>query len=213
MLNRTGILALAVTLIAGVALGMLFPLFRQRNAPPPLIIQTPIPTATTAPTATAAPTATPAPIQVYVNGAVAHPDVYEISPQGRVKQAVEAAGGFTAEANSAVVNLALPLVDGMHIYIPEISENTAVPETIISQPAARAAGGIELNLGEGRININTARAAELEQLPGIGPALAQRIIEYRLANGSFPSIEAIVEVSGIGETKFAQLRDLITVTD
>jgi len=213
VLNRTGILALAVTLIAGVALGMLFPLFRQRNAPPPLIIQTPIPTATTAPTATAAPTATPAPIQVYVNGAVAHPDVYEISPQGRVKQAVEAAGGFTAEANSAVVNLALPLVDGMHIYIPEISENTAVPETIISQPAARAAGGIELNLGEGRININTARAAELEQLPGIGPALAQRIIEYRLANGSFPSIEAIVEVSGIGETKFAQLRDLITVTD
>jgi competence protein ComEA len=192
---------------------MLVPLFRQRNAPTPLIIQTPIPTATTAPTATAAPTATPAPIQVYVNGAVAHPDVYEISPQGRVKQAVEAAGGFTAEANSAVVNLALPLVDGMHIYIPEISENTAVPETIISQPAARAAGGIELNLGEGRININTARAAELEQLPGIGPALAQRIIEYRLANGSFPSIEAIVEVSGIGETKFAQLRDLITVTD
>ena len=191
----------AVILVIGAFLGISVLKLGGSADPAPVIINTAVPTATFAPTATAQP------IQVFVNGEVAVPDVYVLPPGSRVKQAVEAAGGFTKKANSAVVNLAQPLVDGVHIYVPEIIESTEVPQQVITTPPVRSHGGV----GRLLININTADMEELDKLPGVGPAIAQKIIDYRTANGSFATIEAILEVSGIGEAKFQQIRDLITI--
>lgn len=204
MVNR-GIFA-AGLVIVGVLIGAGAMGLREAARPEPVIINTAVPTATTAAAVTAGPTATLQPIQVFVNGEVAAPDVYILPPDGRVKQAIEAAGGFTGQANSAVVNLALPLVDGMHIYVPDMVESTEAPQPVVSEPALQSRSGV----GGLLININTADLEELDSLPGVGPAIAQKIIDYRTANGSFATIEAILEVSGIGEAKFQQMRDLIT---
>lgn len=175
--------------------------------PAPVIIHTPVPTATILPTIMPGPTATAQPIQAFVNGAVKMPDVYILPPGSRVKQIIEAAGGFTEEANTAVINLALPLEDGMHIYVPQMIEGTEVPPQIISQPTIPSRSGV----GGLLININTAALEELEALPGIGPVTAQKIIDYRAANGMFVDVEAIMDVSGIGEVTYGKIRDLITV--
>lgn len=202
MLKWGGVIAIvaASALVAGFGLAILWDDLRGQSDPAPIIIHTPPPPATSAPTPTARP------IQVFVNGAVAVPDVYVLPPESRVKQAVEAAGGFTEEANRVVINLAQPLVDGMHIYVPEMMESTAVPREVIREPQIQSRSGT----GGLRIDINTAGLDELDMLPGIGPATAQKIIAYRMANGPFPHIEAIMEVSGIGEAKFEQIRELIT---
>jgi competence protein ComEA len=175
--------------------------------PEPVIINTPVPTATIVPTITPGPTATAQPIQAFINGAVKIPDVYILPAGSRVKQIVEAAGGFTDQANTAVINLALPLEDGMHIYVPNMAESTEVPPQIISQPTIPSHSGV----GGVLINVNTADREELEALPGIGPVTAQKIIDYRAANGPFIDVEAIMDVSGIGEVTFGEIRDLITV--
>jgi len=180
-------------------------------APPPTA--TPVPSATPAPTPTPAPTSTPVILYVYVSGAVRHPDVYALADGSRVKQAVEAAGGFTANADSDRINLAAPVVDGQQIYVATKGEEnpvvptppprptpTPVPTSASSQPAPG-----------GKVNINTASAAELETLPRIGPSMAQRIIDYRQQNGPFKSIEDIKNVRGIGDATFEGLKELITV--
>jgi competence protein ComEA len=148
------------------------------------------------------PTATPGPIRVYVSGAVANPDVYTIAPDGIVRDALTAAGGPAPDADLNRVNLAGVLHDGDQVNIPRIGEMpTSAPEVIVEgQPGA-----------SGPVNINTASVEELEALPEIGPALAQRIIDYREANGPFPNIEAIQNVSGIGPATFQTLQPLITV--
>lgn len=165
------------------------------------------------PPPTAVPTATPAPLSVFVNGAVVKPDVYQLPPGSRVEDAIAQAQGFTAEADANVVNLALPLQDGMQIYVPtttETAENSdmavRMPETAVSIPTTNQNSGT-------LVNINTATAADLDALPGIGPSTAQKIIDYRDANGPFATIEAIMEVPGIGESKFAEIESLITVGD
>lgn len=176
----------------------------DRQDPAPIIINTPAPTIMTMATAT------PGTIQVYVNGAVKIPDVYVLPYDSRVKQAIEAAGGFNEEANTAVVNLAEPLVDGTHIYVPDSEGSSETPSQVISDPEQPPPGGRNVGIGGLLVNINTAGAVELEELPGIGPAIAQKIIDYRTANGAFSSVEAVMDVSGIGEVKFKQIRDLIT---
>jgi competence protein ComEA len=207
MIGRGGWLLAGAALAAGFVLAMIAGLFLRSPEPAPIIIDTPVPTATIGPTITPEPSETAPPIQAFVNGAVKAPDVYTLPPGSRVKQIVEAAGGFTDEANTAVINLAMPLVDGMHIYVPKMMESTALPHPIISQPTIPSRSGV----GGTLININTAGQEELETLPGIGPVTAQKIIDYRMANGGFPNIEAILDVSGIGEVTFENIRDLITV--
>ena len=129
---------------------------------------------------------------VYVGGAVAKPGVYTLAPASRVADAVAAAGGFIPGADTARVNLAQAVSDGMQVYVP----------------AARSAGAPAF---AAKININTAGREELEKLPGIGPVLALRIIDYRLAHGPFRDLGDIKRVSGIGESKFNQIKDKIAL--
>jgi len=137
-------------------------------------------------------------LAVYVTGAVQNPGVYYLPEESRVQDAVEAAGGPTVNADLDRVNLAERVHDEDQIYFPEIGEENV--------PSTRMGG-----LGEGLIDINRASLAELETLPGIGPALAQSIVDYREAHGSFDTVEGIMEVEGIGQGIFEDIRQLITV--
>lgn len=189
--HRTLVLAVVGLLIATAAL-----VFALRwQAPAPIVIEPPDPSATPLPTATSGP------MQVYISGAVVRPDVYTLPPGAIVRDAVEAAGGLTADADRDRINLAQHLSDGEHVHIPRVGEApTPAPQVSAGTPTP-----------SGPIDINTATQAELETLPGIGPALAQRIIEYREEHGPFTSIEQIQNVSGIGPAKFEAIKDLITV--
>ncbi len=149
------------------------------------------------------PTPTPSPLRVYVSGAVLNPDVYSLPPGSILKDALMAAGGPSPEADLDSINLAMPLKDGMHIFVPRKGEATL--------PEPPAASVLPSPTYSPLININTASQAELESLPGIGPTLARRIIEFREKHGPFNSIEDIKKVPGIGETTFSRIKDYITV--
>jgi len=152
---------------------------------------------------------TPQPLRVHVTGAVAVPGVYRLPPGSIVQDALAAAGGATASADVQLLNLAHTLRDGEQVVVPETAP-TAAPTAAkaaatpgqVAQPAPSAVS---------RININTASAAELEALPRVGPALAQRIVDYRVAHGQFRAIEDIMQVSGIGPATFGQIKDLISI--
>ena len=152
------------------------------------------------------PTATPTPIRVHLIGAVNAPGVYEL-PRGSILQdALNAAGGLTPSAEAGRLNLAKPLNDGEQIVIPEAlapGQPTSTPDPRVPLPTAPSPAGL--------ININTATQAELESLPEIGPATAQRIIEYRNANGPFFAIDDIQNVRGIGPATFEAIKPFITV--
>lgn len=140
-------------------------------------------------------------IVVHVAGAVVDPGLVEVAAGTRVAEAIERAGGSTEDADLDALNLAAPVADGQQVYVPRQGE--AVP------PAA--AGTDSPDSGSGLVNVNTADAAALETLPGIGPALADRILSWRSENGPFPSVDALTNVSGIGPATLARLRDLVTV--
>jgi competence protein ComEA len=171
---------------------------------------------TAAPTATITPapdlTPTPALVRVYITGAVVKSDVYFL-PQGSIiKDAIAAAGGLTSEADLIQINQAQELADQQHIHVPKIGEENPPPPVQNGQNNAKETDGGPTSPGsEARINLNTATLEQLDQLPGIGPALAQRIIDYRETVGPFTDIEQITEVSGIGDATFSKLKDLITV--
>ncbi|MDO7882213.1 ComEA family DNA-binding protein [Salinibacterium soli] len=134
-------------------------------------------------------------ILVHVLGAVVAPGLYELREGDRVVDAVAAAGGFAEGADQAGVNLARPVADGEQLLVPLVGQAPV--------PGAPAA--------DGRVNLNTADAAALETLPRVGPALADRIIQWRDANGGFTAVEDLLNVSGIGDKTFEGLRDLVTV--
>ena len=142
-------------------------------------------------------------ISVYVSGQVKNISVVELEDTGNLKfvDAVNKAGGLTDLADTETVNLAEPLTDGQHIHIPTKEIFLQAPQNS-QNIAAQSSGDL--------VNINTADAERLATLKGIGPALAQRIIEYREQNGAFKSIDEIKNVRGIGDKKFAAFRDKIT---
>ena len=193
---------LLLSLVGAMTLGAVL-LRVKRLTPAPIVIQSLTPFSTP----TGAPTATPRPIQVYVVGAVSQPGVYLIPWDSRVQQAVAAAGGATAGADLMRVNLAERVHDEQQVYVPFQGE-LATP--VLATPAERTAGA-DLPALPGKININTASVTELETLPGIGPALAQRVVEYRQSNGPFRALEDIKNVKGIGDGIFAGIKDRITV--
>lgn len=142
-------------------------------------------------------------IAVHVSGAVAAPGVYELEEGARVADAVELAGGILEGAAENALNLARVLNDGEQVVVPTAEEHAA------QQAAAEASGGAA-GVG-GKVNINTASAEQLDTLPGVGESTAQKIIADREANGPFSSPEDLKRVSGIGDKKYAELADLITV--
>lgn len=157
---------------------------------------------------------TPAPmLWIHVSGAVQDPGVVRLHPQARVIDAIDAAGGFTDEADPSSLNLARLLVDGEQLWVG--SPGQAAPSQI-GQPALPSVGvnpdhsPVDGTRGS-PVNLNTASAAELEALPGIGPVTAAEILNWRQQHGAFNSIEELMEVSGIGERTFARLEPLVAV--
>jgi competence protein ComEA len=158
-------------------------------------------------TPTPRPTATIAALLVDVRGAVAKPGVYSLPAGSRVQDALARAGNLLPNAETRSLNLARKMNDGEQIYVPLIGEATVAP------PAAGK--GVQSTTATktpiGNININTATLEELDGLPGIGPTLAQRIIDYRNENGAFKQSEDLKKVRGIGDSVFGQIKDLITL--
>ncbi len=156
------------------------------------------------------PPPTPAPILVDVSGAVQQPGVYALPPGSRVQDAVVMAGGLASQADTNRLNQAKPLRDGDKLVVPAIGEAAAAaPEAGISAPPAAVDLGSEVDAGP--VNINTATQQELETLPGIGPSRAKDILTYRETNGSFQTVDDLINVPGIGEVTLERLRPLVTI--
>lgn len=145
-------------------------------------------------------------LHVHVAGAVRRPGVYQVPPGSRVAAAVDAAGGLGRRADPAGVNLAAPLQDGQQVVVP--GRGRGGPAGAAGQVPG-SAGTADAGAGGAPIRLSTATVKQLETLDGIGPALAARIIEYRDANGGFRSVDQLQEVEGIGEKRFAALRDAV----
>lgn len=137
-------------------------------------------------------------ISVQVNGAVVAPGVYDVDPNSRLEDAIFAAGGASSDADLASLNLARRLKDGEAVEIPRI-QPTPGPGTVEAIP------------NDGRVNVNTASADELDTLPGIGPALADAIIEYRNEAGPFGSVDELARVPGISARMVDNMRELVTI--
>lgn len=148
----------------------------------------------------AAPTAAPAALYVHVSGEVREPGLYRLDEGARVVDAVSAAGGFTEKAAPEGVNLARAVTDGEQLIVP--------PAGAAGEDTPAGAGSAP---SDGRVNLNTADVAALDTLPRVGPAIAQRIIDWRDQNGRFTSVDDLMAVPGIGEKMLASLRDLVTV--
>lgn len=178
---------LAAVIVSGAAFAFFKAMPRAEPGPVPEISVVAAPSPTTSAT-------------VHVAGAVARPGVYSLMTGARVADAIAAAGGTTADADANAINLARPVTDGERIWVPRRGE-TPPP----------VAGGTSDAASGGKVNINTASASELDALPGIGPALAARIIDYRTKRGPFRSVRDLLNVEGIGDKKFEGLQDLVTV--
>lgn len=154
-------------------------------------------------------------IVVHIMGAVKNEGIVELNEGARVSDAINSAGGLAEDADMSKINLAYVLEDGVKIRIPSINDEpteeymtTDGVEIVESSSQTTQNGG---NSKSGLININTANETELDSLPGIGPSIAAKIINYREENGDFASIEDIKNVNGIGDSKFEELKDLICV--
>ena len=190
---------LMMALTALVLAGAVVWLLRHPPAPPGPVLQI----ATAPPTPTLIPTVTPAPLRVYVSGSVAYPDVYQLPPGSIVKDALSAAGGTLPEADLVRINLAQQLSDQQHVHIPQAGE-PLLPAGGLGQTQPSSSSG-------GCLDINQATVDELDELPGIGPAYAERIVEYRTAHGPFPDVDALDQVKGIGPAILEQIRDRVCV--
>lgn len=157
-------------------------------------------------------------IIVHVSGAVQNEGVIELEENSRIADAIEKAGGFREDAYTKDVNLAYKLEDGMKIYIPTMEEKENEKTNVIVESGIETENNNNSysNTDEGKntnskVNINTASKEELDTLPGIGPSTAEKIINYRKENGKFKSIEGIKDVSGIGDSKYENIKDMIEI--
>lgn len=214
--DRLGVSTAAVVLgalgVVAAAVGGWWAL-RPPAGPDPAEI---LPMVGTVPVPTPAPPPSPAPeparIVVDVVGAVVRPGVHELPAASRVADAIDAAGGFTADADRIRLNLAEPVTDGSRVWVPAIGESSRpdlVPVAGGSGEVSGADGG--RGTGSGTVDINTADAGSLETLPGIGPSLAAAIVEHRRRHGPFATVDNLIDVSGIGPVKLEQIRPRATV--
>lgn len=216
-LSRRQIIAYVAVAAVVVAVGVRYVVVPRQAGPSEAqaVVLAPVATsasaqadAAAAETGATGPAASQAPdVTVYVCGAVRSPGVVRLPAGARVTDALQMAGGPTAKAELAAVNLAALVADGQQIVVPE---RGAAPV-----PADGSGSGAGLGVapaGSGAlVNINTASLEELDTLEGVGPSTAQKIIDYRTANGGFKTIEEIKEVPGIGDAKFAAMQGSITV--
>jgi competence protein ComEA len=150
-------------------------------------------------------------VVVHVAGAVAGPGVQRLPVGARVVDAVDAAGGAAPDADLGRVNLAAPLVDGQQVYVPKVGEPGG---GAAGATGAAGAAGPTGSSGAGPppvVDLNTATLDQLDELPGVGPSIAQAILDHRAANGPFGSVEELLEVRGIGQAKLDQLRSRVSV--
>ena len=154
------------------------------------------------------PPPTPLPMQIHVTGAVQRPGLYLLPQESRVRDAIEAAGGFSEDASYNAVNLAAFLEDGTQLLVPVLNQAVKSSDVILSPPDAYQPAVQQTFT---MVNINTASQAELETLPNIGPVTAQKIIAFRDEFGAFAMIEEIQKVSGIGNMTFESIEAHITV--
>lgn len=163
-------------------------------------------------------------IMVYITGEVKNPGIYELEENSRIKDVIEKAGGLKETADITDINLATILQDEDKITIPSKEENKQEKQnteniqsnkqsktTEKSQNTTSISTNTTGKNQNTKVNINTATQTELETLPGIGPSIASKIMSYRKENGKFKSIEEIKKVSGIGESKYANIKELIKV--
>ena len=166
-------------------------------------------------------------IVVHISGAVNIEGIVELEAGSRIANAIEKAGGVKENADMTDINLAYPLEDGMKIHIPTKEETEAnknnenmIDESYVTSSSGGVSSKEDTNSTQGssksttsneKVNINTATQEELDTLPGIGPSIASKIIDYREQNGKFNSIEEIKEVSGIGDAKYEKIKDSITI--
>jgi len=141
------------------------------------------------------------PVVVHVVGAVRHAGLYRLVEGARVDDAIRRAGGATGRADLALVNLAAPLVDGQQVIVP------ARVARVAGVTGAAASSGTTAPL---KVSLAAATVEQLDELPGIGPVTAQKIVDWRQAHGPFASVDDLDAVPGIGEARIEQLRDLVT---
>jgi competence protein ComEA len=214
--GRPGATALAlVAAVAAVvaAVGVWFERPRAEPVPdlPTVSVSTaetaapPAPTAAAATTA-AAPTAPPAPLVVSVSGKVHRPGLVEVPDGARVADVLEAAGGALPGTDLSALNLARHVADGEQVAVGVPAAPDAVPLPAPGGPPPAPAGR-----PAGKVDLNTATVEQLDALPGVGPVMAQRILEWRNRHGRFTQVEQLREIEGIGERRFAQMRELVAV--
>lgn len=155
-------------------------------------------------------------IVVYIAGAIKNEGVYELEENSRITDIIEKAGGLTDDANINNINLAYILQDGVKVYIPKDNDKNEIKdETNIyvskENGESNIDNGTSVETKNSKININTATQTELETLPGIGPSTATKIINYRKENGKFNSIEELKKVSGIGDSKYNKIKEMIRI--
>jgi competence protein ComEA len=188
-----GLVALLTVTLGGAGL------WYVRSLPRPVEVAT----APIGGTASAPASASPSPevvVLVDVAGWVRRPGVYEFTEGARVIDAIDAAGGARSGALLEALNLAAPLTDGTQILVPREGQEGVAPAPVTG---GAVAGGL--------VNVNSAIATELEELPGIGEVIAQRIIDYRTENGPFSTVDELLDVSGIGDAILESIRELVTV--
>jgi len=179
------VLALVLLVAAGKLLGARQPVAQKRAARVKLV---------------AAAGGSRAELLVDVSGAVHRPGVYKLPTGSRVNDALLEAGGATGKADLTLINRAATLTDGQQVL---------VLEKVSAASAATAPSGSAATAAAAPIHLNSATAEQLDELPGVGPATAERIIEYRTTNGPFKTVDELDSVSGIGPAKLADLRDLV----
>lgn len=148
-------------------------------------------------------------IIIHIDGEIINPGIVLLPSGSRISDAITASGGITAQADLSKINLAYELSDGQKIYVPSVLDEDEIP--YIQNDAGTNVVIPDISSNSSLVNINTATQSELESLPGIGASTASKIINYRKENGKFKQIEDIMNVNGIGESKFNNIKNYICI--